>query len=261
MAETGQLGAIRGRYGEEETAFALHEPPPVAGWLANALRETLGLACPGEAPRNVPLDDLVHAVAAAVGRFLDEQRLAFATLPDRYLWLLAYRGLCAAGARDVAARWIRARLPEMAAEPNPFDPDVWPGPVPLVVWTLFDSRLVRPVRSLTADGRLMWMLDFRRLRPGDGGWLELTLLPGLGALVEQMAPAWDAVDGRGVLALRGLLATGFAPTPRRRSRLRDACLDTTAIRAYCLRLLSRETERRHWARRPDVVFLDAPRRE
>lgn len=242
--------AARGRFGEEDLAVGLHEPPAVAAWLEGLLRETIG---PGAAAA-----ETAREVAASVARYLDAQGLAFSALPGDYLLLLAYRGLCAAGARDAAGRWSRARLPGLAAGPNPFDPAVWPGPVPPVVWSLFSRGLVRPVRSVAADGRLIWTLDFLRLKSSDGGWLELTLLPGLRALVEQLVPAWDADGGRGVLGLRGLFASGFAPSARRsRSPRRGAArLDAAAIRAYCVRLLSREAAARSWPRRPDVVYLD-----
>jgi len=242
--------AARGRFGEEECAVGLHEPPAVAAWLGGLLRETLG--------DGAEAAETANEVAASVARYLDEQGLAFSALPADYLLLLAFRGLCAAGDRDGAGRWARARLPGLAAGPNPFDPAVWPGPVPPVVWSLFARGLVRPVRSIAADGRLIWTLDFRRLKSEDGGWLELTLLPGLHALVEQLVPAWDARDGQGVLGLRGLFASGFAPSGRRSrgGRRGEARLDAGAIRAYCVRLLSREAMARGWMHRPDVVYLD-----
>ena len=198
-----------------------------------------------------------EAVTTAVVQFLADQRLA-PPLPDDYLHLLVYRALRALR-QDAAARaWAAAHLP--GPDLPVFDPDVWPGPVPLLVWQLFASRLVRPARTLTAEGKILWTLDFRRLRQEQAGWLEITLLPGLRALLEQLAPAWDDTSGAGLLGLRGLYAAGFAPTPRRKRTKRSAYapLDAPALRAFCLRVLSRLQPARGWSRTPEVLYLDLP---
>jgi hypothetical protein len=219
----------------------------------------------------VHLEDLIHdsaldaavaeAVSAAVVQFLADQRLA-PPLPDDYLHLLIYRALRTLHQNDAARRWAAVHLPGQVDLPV-FDPDVWPGPVPLIVWQLFASRLVRPARTLTAEGRILWTLDFRRLRREQAGWLEITLLPGLRALLEQLAPAWDDSSGAGLLGLRGLYAAGFAPTPaRRRKKSKSnspyAPLDATAIRAYCLRVFANLQAARKWKHSPDVLYLDFP---
>ena len=161
--------------------------------------------------RGTDLDPAIaEAVAAAVVAYLADQRLA-PPLPDDYLHLLIYRALRSLNQPDAARRWAAAHLPGI--DVPVFDPAVWPGPVPLLVWQLFASRLVRPARTVTAEGRILWTLDFRRLRKEQAGWLEITLLPGLRALLEQLAPAWDESAGAGLLGLRGLYAAGFAPTP------------------------------------------------
>ena len=213
------------------------------------------------------LEELIHgsaldaavaeAVSAAVVQFLADQRLA-PPLPDDYLHLLIYRALRTLNHNDAARRWAAAHLPGI--DVPVFDPDVWPGPVPLIVWQLFASRLVRPARTLTAEGKILWTLDFRRLRKEQAGWLEITLLPGLRALLEQLAPAWDDFSGAGLLGLRGLYAAGFAPTPRRRQKTKShsltAPLDADAIRAFCLRVLAHLQAARAWRRVPDVLYLD-----
>lgn len=238
-------------YADDTPAVPLHAPPPVADWLASRLRDALP-------PQPASAPDLPREIAASVARFLLAQDIADAPLPPAYLDLLAFRALCAAGERPAALRYAQGRLPADADTPIPFDPEVWPGPVPLSIWSLFDQRLVRPLRSRADDGRILWMLDFRRLRPSDAGWLELTLLPGLRTLLEQIAPAFDP-DGRGVLGLRGLYATGFAPSAPSRRR-RPAPLAAPDIRAFCLRILSRQALLRRWPARPDVIYLDAPSR-
>ena len=209
--------------------------------------------------RGTDLDSAVaEAVSAASVAYLADQRLA-PPLPDDYLHLLIYRALRSLNQPDAARRWAAAHLP--GVDVPVFDPDVWPGPVPLLVWQLFASRLVRPARTVTAEGRILWTLDFRRLRKEQAGWLEITLLPGLRALLEQLAPAWDDSSGAGLLGLRGLYAAGFAPTPRRRkpkAHSAYAPLDATALRAFCLRVLAHLQHARGWTRTPDVLYLDFP---
>ena len=212
--------------------------------------------------RGTDLDPAVaEAVAAAAVAYLADQRLA-PPLPDDYLHLLIYRALRSLNQPDAARRWAAAHLP--GVDVPVFDPDVWPGPVPLLVWQLFASRLVRPARTVTAEGRILWTLDFRRLRKEQAGWLEITLLPGLRALLEQLAPAWDDSSGAGLLGLRGLYAAGFAPTPRRRKKLKFhsayAPLDAPALRAFCLRVLAHLQHARGWRHTPDVLYLDFPSR-
>ena len=209
--------------------------------------------------RGTDLDPAIaEAVAAAVVAYLADQRLS-PPLPDDYLHLLIYRALRSLNQPDAARRWAAAHLPGI--DVPVFDPAVWPGPVPLLVWQLFASRLVRPARTVTAEGRILWTLDFRRLRKEQAGWLEITLLPGLRALLEQLAPAWDESAGAGLLGLRGLYAAGFAPTPRRRkpkAHSAYAPLDAPALRAFCLRVLAHLQHARGWTHAPDVLYLDFP---
>ena len=205
-----------------------------------------------------PLDPAAaEAVPAAVTAYLADQRLS-PPLPDDYLHLMIYRALRTLNQPDAARAWAAAHLPD-AGDPPVFDPAVWPGPVPLLVWQLFASRLVRPARTLAADGTILWTLDFRRIRQEQAGWLEITLLPGLRALLEQLAPAWDDSSGAGLLGLRGLYAAGFAPTPRRRKARAPSALaplDAPAIRAFCLRVFANLQTARAWKRSPDVLYLD-----
>ena len=210
--------------------------------------------------RGTELDPVAaEAVSSAVVAYLADQRLE-PPLPDDYLHLLIYRALRTLNQAGAAGRWAAAHLPGI--DVPVFDPAVWPGPVPLLVWQLFASRLVRPARTVTAAGRILWTLDFRRLRKEQAGWLEITLLPGLRALLEQLAPAWDESSGAGLLGLRGLYAAGFAPTPRRRKKLKFhsayAPLDAPALRGFCLRVLAHLQHARGWRHAPDVLYLDLP---
>ena len=209
--------------------------------------------------RGTDLDPAIaEAVAAAAVAYLADQRLS-PPLPDDYLHLLIYRALRSLNQPDAARRWAAAHLPGI--DVPVFDPAVWPGPVPLLVWQLFASRLVRPARTVTAEGRILWTLDFRRLRKEQAGWLEITLLPGLRALLEQLAPAWDESAGAGLLGLRGLYAAGFAPSPpppKPKAHSAYAPLDAPALRAFCLRVLAHLQLARGWTHAPDVLYLDFP---
>lgn len=202
-----------------------------------------------------------EGVATAVIQYLADQHLA-PPWPDDYLHMLVYRALITLGEQEAAWNWICAHLPAFRNRPKVFDPIIWPGPVPLIVWQLFASGLVSPSRTVTAAGKFLWALDFRRLRQEQAGWLEITLFPGLRALLEQLAPAWDETSGAGLLGLRGLYAAGFAPTPRRRSKKRSrsayAPLDAPAIRGFCLRVLAHLQTARGWKHTPDVLYLDFP---
>jgi len=191
--------------------------------------------------QSVPLEPTAaEAVTSAVVQYLADQRLS-PPLPDDYLHMMIFRALRTLHQDEAAAQWATDHLVPFGPLPV-FDPEIWPGPVPLLVWQLFASGLVRPARTITAEGNILWTLDFRRLRQEEAGWMEITLLPGLRALLEQLAPAWDNTAGSGLLGLRGLYAAGFAPTPRRRQRTKShshyAPLDAAAIRTYCLRVFA-----------------------
>lgn len=230
---------------------------------------------------------IAQAVSAAVVHYLEEQGLQL-PLPDEYLHLMIYRALRSLRQNDAAAAWAAAQLDEnrtdstataeaatVAESPVPyvspptpqrlpiFDPEIWPGPVPYIVWQLFASRLVRPLRSMTREGRILWTLDFRRIKCDQAGWMELVLFPGLHVLLEQLADAWDASNGEGTLGLRGLYAAGFAPTPpshRQRNAKHSAFapLDAPAVRAFILRVLQNLRRARHWTHTPEVIYLDLP---
>ncbi len=216
-----------------------------------------------ETTRTVPLEPAAaEAVTSAVAQYLADQHLC-TPLPDDYLHMMIFRALRSLHQEDAAAQWAIDHLATHGPLPV-FDPEIWPGPVPLLVWQLFASRLVRPARTITAEGNILWTLDFRRLRQEEAGWMEITLLPGLRALLEQLAPAWDDTSGRGLLGLRGLYAVGFAPTPRRRRRAKShsryAPLDAPAIRTFCLRVFANLQTARAWHHTPDVLYLDFPTR-
>ncbi|MBR3583203.1 MAG: hypothetical protein IKO01_07165 [Kiritimatiellae bacterium] len=220
-------------------------------------------------PAAQPPPETARAVADAVILCLRDQGLTL-PLPDGYLRLMIYRALRAVGPETTARAWAAAHLTESTAQlarsPDRtlrpvFDPLIWPGPVPLIVWQLFESHLVRPLRTITLRGRLVWRLDFRRLVPTDAGWMELTLFPGLHAILERLADAFDDTQGRGIIGLAGLYASGFAPTPRRRRRGRPAPrgiapLDAPAVRDYILRVLHTLSATRHWTTLPEVIYLD-----
>nr|HPJ56334.1 hypothetical protein [Kiritimatiellia bacterium] len=78
-----------------------------------------------------PLDPAAaEAVSSAVIAYLADQRLA-PPLPDDYLHLLIYRALRTLNQNDAARSWAATHLPGIGLPV--FDPDLWPGPVPLLV--------------------------------------------------------------------------------------------------------------------------------
>lgn len=192
-------------------------------------------------------------VAGAVADFCGAQRIE-GPVPDAYLATLVHRALCGVGEEGAAAAWAEARLPGSGL-PEQFRPSAWPGPVPLGVWRLFASGLVRFGRGKWADGRELCRLDFGRLGgEGAAGWMALTLFPGLRGLLRELAPGWDAAGGRGVLGLRGLFARGFAPAPRKGE------IAAGEVRRHCAAELGALARERGWGAVPEVVYLDLPPR-
>lgn len=200
---------------------------------------------------------LVRAVSDSVVLFLRSQSLSL-PLPDDYLNLLVCRALASLSEPE-AARAFAARLSSNARAPDfgdlpLFDPSLWPGPVPYPLWCLFASRLVRPTRSLTRSGLILWTLDFQRMACDPAGWMELSLFPALRQLLERIADAWDPSSGRGVLALRGLGAAGFPARPDKSTTAPSA----PSVRDFLSRVLEHLQTARAWTHRPEIVSLDFP---
>lgn len=211
---------------------------------------------------HLPMDaGAAQAVADAITAYCEEQFIA-PPLPTGYLDMMVYRALKALNQTEAAGFIAQTRLPQWDIH-NVFDPAIWPGPVPLIVWRLFASQIVRPSRTVTAGGKVLWILDFARLHREDAGWMEITFFPGLRALVTQLAAAWDDTAGEGYLGLRGLYAAGFAPTPRRKPKKNAAHSDFHAgeIRAYILQVLEHVRRDRGWKQCPRVLYLEFPPRK
>lgn len=237
--------------GEREglKAAAETESVPLYGTgLAEEVRE----GWPGEAGEG-PGKEVLQAVGTAMERYLEEQGLRKGNAPEGYVDRLLYRSLRSVGEDTAAGRWARWAFPGEKEKPA-VDPEFWPGPVPVEVWRLFESRVVRPLRSRTADGRRMWIFDFQCWRGEEEGWMELTLLPGVRAILEQLAWGWDP-SGDGVLGLRGLQG-GAAEAGRKRRRRGGARSEAERIRRFCEDVLERVAKERGWGGRPDVVFTE-----
>ena len=242
MAADGQQ---RGEGEERLRAAAETASVPLYGTgLAEEVRE----GWPGESGEG-PGKEVLQAVGTAMERYLEEQGLRKGNAPEGYVDRLLYRSLRSVGEDAAAGRWARWAFPGEKEKPA-VDPEYWPGPVPLEVWRLFESRVVRPLRSRTADGRRMWIFDFRCWRGEEEGWMELTLLPGLRAILEQLAWGWDPT-GAGVLGLRGMPTEG-----RRRGHGGVETSAAERIRRFCEDVLDRVAKERGWAGRPDVVFTE-----
>lgn len=216
----------------------LHDPGPLAHRLFGELSQTL---------KPAPADpEPLRAVAAGVAQFLRDEGIERAPLPLAYLHCLAYRALRAAAMPREAAAWRRGRLADSPAA-YVGDPRLWRAPVPLEVWRLLETRVARPWRSLAWPAGPAWMLDFRRFRPGDAPWLELSFFPVLERTLRWLAPAWDPKRGAGTLALRGFDVLPFARPPR-----------PAAVLHFCSDLLSRLAPARSWSYPPTVLSLDLP---
>lgn len=235
MAESGQTGGA----GWKEAAEMASVPLYGTG-LAEEVREGWPEGA-GEGPGK----EVLQAVGTAMERYLGEQGLGRGEVPGEYVERLLYRALRSVGEDGAAGRRAKWAFPGEKEKPA-VDPDYWPGPVPLETWRLFEERIVRPMRGRTADGRKMWILDFHCWKRPEEGWMELTLLPGIRAILERLSWGWDP-DGAGVLGLRGL-AGGET----------DAGVEAESIRRFCAEVLARVGKERGWGMVPDVVRLDPP---
>ncbi len=247
MAADGQREEGRAGEGLREAAEMASVPLYGTG-VAESVRE----GWPGEAGEG-PGKEVLQAVGTAMERYLEEQGLRKGNAPERYVDRLLYRSLRSVGEDGAAGRWARWAFPGEKGRPA-VDPEFWPGPVPVEVWRLFESRVVRPLRSRTADGRRMWIFDFQCWQQEEE-WLELTLLPGVRSILEQLAWGWDP-SGSGVLGLRGVPGGAGETGWKRKGRIVERSA-AERIRRYCEDVLERVAKERGWAGRPDVVFAES----
>ena len=113
------------------------------------------------------------------------------------------------------------------------------------------TRATADARALLGDEPLALLLEAQQAQ----------LLGDRGTARRAFETMLDTPSTR-LLGLRGLYAAGFAPTPRRRRKIKAhsafAPLDAPAIRGFCLRVLAHFQAARGWRHAPDVLYLDLP---
>lgn len=186
--------------------------------------------------------EVAHAVAAYCSQWP-----GVSAWPENYLLLLASRALRAAG-EHVAAD---ALFDEVQADPRAAAVEESTRrfrSVPPGLWNAVSSRLVRADRWMSSGAERVWVVDLRRLRREEAGYMEMSFLQGLRTVIESVADAWDAEDGRGVLGIAGLAAhVGGAGSGRRAP---------AEVLAFCEAVLERLQARRGWSGKPRIMVLD-----
>ncbi|HBA83083.1 MAG TPA: hypothetical protein DCZ95_03220 [Verrucomicrobia bacterium] len=202
-------------------------------------------ACPG---LELSPDNLSE-LAMAVTTYCAEQGCD-SEAPSDFLSLLLCRALRGIGEEE-AARQVEKTCLVDGGGAEAFD-QAWPGALSADTWSLFASRLMRPSRWFSGDGKVMWVLDFSKLAQNEDALTELAMLPALRVLLERMSQVWDASGGKGTLGLRGL-PSRFSPRLRSSSRS-----SLTSLPLYCEAVLSRIREHRGWSSAPRIIKLDLP---
>lgn len=183
-------------------------------------------------------------VAASVLIFC-ERHAPLGWWPCECMDALVARALLTVGASGAADRWLNVRLGEARARTwrSVLEPShALAGEI--IFWIA--AGLVRLERWDTAQGGRVWSIDVARSRRQAGASLALASLPGLRRVIEQLAPAWDGTQGRGVLVLRGADAEARAAAPEER------------IPEFARAVLARVARVRNWSRLPDVWILASP---
>lgn len=194
---------------------------------------------------------MMREIARAVERYLDLLPIASA-VSDDYLALIIARALSGAGEQG-AANEVLSRLALSGVDSRVVDQLAGCHDLTPARWRLFAARLVRPSRWSSEGGRMVWVLDLRRLQLGEDHCFELSLLPVLRRVLLTFCGVWDSEKGRGVLALAGL-----EDVSRRLSRTSKGARHVAAqVERYCRESLAHGARDRGWASHPRVVVLDA----
>ena len=110
------------------------------------------------------------------------------------------------------------------------------------LWTMCAAGVLRAAPWRETDGGPAWLLDFTRLNGDAAAHMDLFRCRFLRQTVALLAPAWDAAQGQGSLALKGI-----ATSVRRQAR--SACSHT------CSECLERLRIQRHWRHVPRMILL------
>lgn len=182
--------------------------------------------------------DFPHAddIACALD-FFCQDHCADRALTRDYLSLLLSRVLVKSGAPHAARRLLPGNADGTDACLDALAQDQCPHRV----MAGLSARLVRPTRWWSSGDCVVWLLDFRRLKPEPLAALELGMTQALRALLDEAAPLWDGSSGRGGMALRGL---------------DNQTIDRREIVAFCRSWLEATARRRGWTSTPSLLLLD-----
>ncbi len=194
-----------------------------SGTLADNLAESVALYCRTYHPRGVQTADLK---------------------------LLIARAFCAVGDRAAARRVLESMQPhgrhvsrwiEILSELHRF-PELLP---------YFSLGIVRPADWAGAQLDRTWTLDFGRLVLSDSERHEMMLYRSIRTLLEKMFVFWDAVQGEGILGLKGLSTFNVETGSRKHETL------TTEgdLLEYIADLLRQQQAPRKWSAVPTLLNL------
>jgi hypothetical protein len=164
------------------------------------------------------------------------------------LSLLAARSFCVVGDRE-AARHVLSRDRKHEAHA-----DVWlevlsaEYPFP-ELYSLFQSRTLRPLHLKTVGGEFTWVLDLEQIRLSAADLHEMLLQQTLRVLTEKVSNIWNKADGKGTLVVKGLpRVSGLIHSRGERG--------ASQMVRYLQDVLHRCAERNDWAFVPSVLLLD-----
>ena len=199
-----------------------------------------------------PVPPRVQEAAAAVAAYC-VQEIGPRGLSDRHLSLLFSRALLRAGEGEAARRLLGHDAEDVERESACLAAlDRLAAPWPVVDW--FARRVCRPSSFVAFGEGACWTLDWARLQATSGPPLEVAYAGLLDRMITDLAPLWDATQGRGTLCHIGLDRhfSGVAGlrTAARGVWARDVCERSRD-------LLARESARRGWTQVPDCRLLDS----
>ncbi|MFC1461099.1 hypothetical protein ACFLQR_01095 [Verrucomicrobiota bacterium] len=220
--------------------------------LVSSVSEEINSACSEEsgAVSREDRQEVARAVASFVARECPAPSVA-----SEYLVLLAARALWAVGEEGAARRLIALKGAELGFSKSYADAAFAPD-MSLPVWqAMMTLRAVRYSALFDSARGPVWVLDLERAAALERDRLEMTVFCLMSAVLEEIAPLWDQVKGRGTLGLRHVNAVASSVIKKPRSSRKTESL-VTEIRARCVEKLQSLQRTRRWERAPDVLSLD-----